>query len=318
MGPGDLEDLIGSLKIPFSKSVIVGLGDDAAVYDINGIKLVETVDLITPVVNDPYKYGAISACNSISDIYAMGGRPITALAIAGFSSCDYGKEILIEILRGAIDTLTQCDATLVGGHCIDDKELKFGLSVTGILMSDKILTLSSAKKNDILIITKPIGLGVITTSLKGGKLSDDEIAYAEKWMLTLNKEASERAIKSNATACTDVTGFGLLGHGYNMVKNSNLDLYIFMRQVPVLERVYELIDSGMSPIGAHSNLKYLQDKIVFSSMISEEDRLVLADPQTSGGLLIALSKENLKSFDGIYYKVIGEFKEGTGKIYVTD
>lgn len=287
-------------------------------YEINNIKLVETVDMITPVVNDPYKFGAISACNSVSDIYAMGGKPLTALAITGYSNCDYGTEVLVEILRGAIDILNQCGATLIGGHCIDDKELKFGLSMTGIITGNRILTLSTAKKNDLLIITKPIGLGVITTALKGGKLSDDEIAFAERWMLTLNKDASERAVKAGANACTDVTGFGLLGHAYNMVNKTNLDLHINMKAVPILERVYELIDMGMSPVGAHNNLNYLKDKTIYSKNISDEDKLVLSDPQTSGGLIIALSGENLKEFDGIYHKVIGKFVEGEGKIYVTD
>ncbi|HIJ59490.1 MAG TPA: selenide, water dikinase SelD [Nitrospirae bacterium] len=297
-------------------SVLVGPGDDAAVYEINGIKLVKTVDMITPVVNHPYKYGAISACNSISDVYAMGGIPLTALAIAGFSHCDYGTEILKEIMRGAIDLSRQCNVSIIGGHCIDDKELKFGLAVTGIITGERILTISTAKAKDILIITKPIGLGVLTTALKAEKLSDEEISLAERWMLTTNKEASERAIQAEANACTDVTGFGLLGHAFNMVKNRDLDLTISMKSVPILERVRELIDLGIAPIGAYSNMNYLNDKVVYSSKIKEEDKLILSDPQTSGGLIVALPKENLKYFDGIFYEAIGEFREGRGKIYV--
>jgi selenide,water dikinase len=317
MGPGDLEDIVHNLGIRHNPAVIIGPGDDAAVYEIGGLRLIKTVDLITPVVNDPFTYGAISVCNSLSDVYAMGGRPFAALAIVGFSNCDYETEVLKEILKGALSILDIAGVSLVGGHCIDDRELKFGLSVTGVLSTNKILTVSGARAGDVLIITKPIGLGIITTALKGGKIADDDIAHAVKWMLTLNDEASVRALNSGASACTDVTGFGLLGHGYNMVKDSGLDLVINYPSVPVIERVFELIDMGMVAAGAYNNLSYIKDKTDFSDSISNEQKLVLTDPQTSGGLLIALSEESLCHFNGMFYAPIGRFQKGKGRIIVT-
>lgn len=278
----------------------------------------ETVDIITPVVNDPFTYGAISANNSLSDVYAMGGRPVSALAITGFSSCDYEPVVLKEILKGAIHSLSIAGAVLIGGHSFEDSELKFGLSVTGLVNKDKILKVSGAAEGDIIIITKPIGIGVLTTSLKGGKMTDKDIKHAINWMMTLNNEASELALKANATSCTDITGFGLLGHAYNMVKNSNIDFLIQKSNVPVLEGVNKMIDAGMIPEGAYNNLRFLDNKVEFSSNVSEEDKLLLSDPQTSGGLLITLKEDNLKVFreSSIFFSVIGKVLKGSGKIIV--
>jgi selenide,water dikinase len=296
----------------------VGPGDDAGVYLIGDTAIVETVDVITPVVNDPFTYGAISANNSLSDVYAMGGRPVSALAITGFSSCDYEPVVLKEILRGAMHSLSIAGAVLIGGHSFEDSELKFGLSVTGLVNKDKILRVSGATEGDIIIITKPIGIGVLTTSLKGGKITDKDIKHAIDWMMTLNNAASELALKADATACTDITGFGLLGHACNMVKNSNVDFIIQKAEVPVLEGVNEMINAGMVPEGAYNNLRFLDRKVEFSSYISEEDRLLLSDPQTSGGLLITLKEDNLKVFreSSIFFSVIGKVVKGSGKIIV--
>ncbi len=278
----------------------------------------ETVDVITPVVNDPFTYGAISANNSLSDVYAMGGRPVSALAITGFSSCDYEPVVLKEILKGAIHSLSIAGAVLIGGHSFEDSELKFGLSVTGLVNKDKVLRVSGAVEGDIIIITKPIGIGVLTTSLKGGKMTDKDIKHAIDWMMTLNNEASELALKADATACTDITGFGLLGHACNMVKNSNMDFVIQKAEVPVLEGVNKMINAGMVPEGAYNNLRFLDNKVEFSSNVSEEDRLLLSDPQTSGGLLITLKEDNLKVFreSSIFFSVIGKVLKGSGKIIV--
>lgn len=296
----------------------MGPGDDAGVYLIGDTAIVETVDVITPVVNDPFTYGAISANNSLSDVYAMGGRPVSALAITGFSSCDYEPVVLKEILRGALHSLSIAGAVLIGGHSFEDSELKFGLSVTGLVNKDKILRASGAKEGDIIIITKPIGIGVLTTSLKGNKMTDKDIKHAIDWMMTLNNEASELALKADATACTDITGFGLLGHACNMVKNSNLDFIIQKAEVPVLEGVNKMINAGMVPEGAYNNLRFLDRKVEFSSNIDEEDRLLLSDPQTSGGLLITLKEDNLKVFreSSIFFSVIGKVIKGSGKIIV--
>ncbi|MFQ3574500.1 MAG: selenide, water dikinase SelD, partial [Thermodesulfovibrionales bacterium] len=233
-----------------------------------------------------------------------------------FSNCDYEPVVLKEILRGAVDVLRSVGATLVGGHCIDDRELKFGLSVTGILKTDKILSVSGAKTGDILVITKPIGIGIITTALKGRKANQSDVDCAVRWMLTQNKEASERALAGNAHACTDVTGFGLLGHALNMVKNSDKDIIIEAENIPVLDNSYDYINMGMVPVGAYNNLRFLQDKVIFDSNISEEQRLVFSDPQTSGGLIIAMQREHLHHLEGIFHKIIGSFVEGSGRIFV--
>src|SRR5208282_5394157 len=216
MGPADLEELIAALHNyesatpgsgKDSPEVLLGPGDDAAVILIGDTAVVETVDVITPVVNDPFTFGAISANNSISDVYAMGGRPVTAMAIAGFSSCDYETVVLKEILRGALHTLGRAGARLIGGHSFDDPELKFGLSVMGIVDRNKILRVSGAAEGDVIILTKPLGVGILASALKGGKLSDEAMGPAIEWMLTLNDNASFMAASSGATACTDITGF---------------------------------------------------------------------------------------------------------------
>lgn len=246
----------------------------------------------------------------------MGGVPLTAMAIAGFSNCDFDLTVLKNILKGALDVLTSAGASLIGGHCIDDREIKFGLSVTGRLKTNKILRVNGADAGDILIITKPIGIGILTTALKGKKASQNDIDIAVKWMLAQNREASEKALTANASACTDVTGFGLLGHAFNMVKNSGLDLILNADDIPLLDNTYDYINTGMVPMGAYNNLKFLQDKVIFDANITDEQKLLFADPQTSGGLLIATSLGSMNEFDGIFHKIIGKFVKGSGKIIV--
>ncbi|MEW6117889.1 MAG: selenide, water dikinase SelD [Nitrospirota bacterium] len=318
MGPSDLEDILADIHSAESPSIVVGPGDDAGVHLINGTAVVETVDVITPVVNDPFTFGAISANNSLSDIYAMGGRPMAALAVAGFPSCDYEPAVLKDILRGAVHSLRAAGAVLLGGHTFDDAEIKFGLSVTGVVQRDRILKVSGAEEGDIIVITKPIGIGTLTTALKGGKLSDEELTPAIQWMLTLNNTASELALRAGATACTDVTGFGLLGHAHNMVRGSATDFVITRSAVPVLDRVPQMIDAGMIPEGAYNNLNFLEGKVFFPPDMSEEDRLLLADPQTSGGLLITMKEEGVRVFDqsSLFHAVIGRVVRGTGSIIV--
>ena len=296
----------------------MGPGDDAGVYLINGAAIVETVDVITPVVNDPFTFGAISANNSLSDIYAMGGTPVAALAIAGFPSCDYTPAVLKEILRGAVYSLKKAGAALIGGHSFEDTELKFGLSVTGTISIGNVLKVSGAVDGDIIIITKPLGIGILATALKGRKITDEEMKPAIKWMMDLNDLASELAVKAGATACTDITGFGLLGHSHNMVKNSSVDFIIEQDKVPVMDKVTHLIEAGMVPAGAYNNLGFFQDKTDFAANIREEEKIALSDPQTSGGLLITLKEDRITIFKerGIFFSVIGRVVKGSGRISV--
>lgn len=299
--------------------MLVGPGDDAGIFLLSGnTALVETADIITPVVNDPFTFGAISAVNSLSDIYAMGGKPLTALALAGFPICDFETTLISEILKGALDTLNRSGTYLLGGHSFEDPEIRFGLSVTGTIDKNKILRVTGAQAGDIIILTKPLGIGILTTSLKGRALSNDEIEHAVKWMLTLNDKASEAALNADASSATDVTGFGLLGHAYNMVADSKLDIVIENKKVPVLERVRDMVVSGMVPGGAYKNLLFIKEKVEFNQEIKEEEKLILTDPQTSGGLLIALKPEKTDFFKkmNVPFNVIGRVERGNGKIKI--
>lgn len=300
--------------------MIVGPGDDAGVYSLDDdTALVETVDVITPVVDDPFTFGAISATNSLSDIYAMGGRPLTAMAILGFPSCDYGPEVIKEILNGAVNKLREAGVSLMGGHSIEDQELKFGLSVTGVIKKERILRIQGAIPGDILILTKPLGIGILTTALKGRKLEDNELKKVIELMLTLNDRASKSALDANTHAMTDITGFGLLGHAYNMVKDSDIDFHLSFDSIPILPRVMDMVDSGMVPEGAYNNLKFLKEKVSFPDRFSEENQLILFDPQTSGGLLIAMPQESWRIFEkeSISSSVIGKVEKGKGRIRVS-
>lgn len=321
----DLDNILSGIdfsedvgKVAGQAEVLVGPGDDAGVYLINGAAIVATVDIITPLVNDPFTFGAISACNSLSDVYAMGGKPLSCLAIIGYPSCDYEPPLLSEIIKGAQDILRKAKVVLIGGHTFEDPELKFGLSVTGVVNSDKILRVKGAQEGDIIILTKPIGTGILTTALKGSKINDDDLAEAVQWMLTLNDVSSRLAVDANATACTDVTGFGLLGHACNMVKDSSVDFIVQKKTIPILSNTLRLIDNGMVPEGAYKNLQFFKTWIDFAPDISDEERLLLSDPQTSGGLLITLQKENLAVFEksGIFFSVIGTVAKGSGRIIV--
>ena len=283
-----------------------------------GLALVETVDVITPLVNDPYTFGAISSANSLSDVYAMGGIPHTALAIAGFPSCDYGPEVLKQVLKGAENVLDRAGVQLMGGHCFEDTELKFGLSITGTVSPDRILRKDGAMEGNILIITKPLGTGVLTTALKGNKLKDVDMEEAVRWMLTLNNRASELALQAGAHACTDVTGFGLLGHAFNMVRDTDTDFIFRLQDIPVMHRVQEMIDRGMVAEGAYNNMKYLKDRIEFQDNFTEEEMLLLFDPQTSGGLLLSLDEDGFRVFReaSMFARAIGRVVKGSGKIRV--
>lgn len=319
MGPADLEEIIKAIKTPLSEQVIVGPGDDAGVYSLEGgPAIVETVDIITPLVNNPFCFGAISAANSLSDIYAMGGKPLTALAILGFSPCDYEPEVVKEILRGAVSVMDKAGVVLMGGHSFEDNELKFGLSVTGTVNKDRILRVNGAVPGDFLVLTKPIGTGIMTTALKAGKVTDEDLEPVVRWLLTLNDRASAAALRAGATSATDVTGFGLLGHAHNMVRGSATDFMINCDAVPVFEQVRGFIASGIVPQGAYNNLAFLDGKVDFADSLDEEEMLLFSDPQTSGGLLISIPERNIDVFKASETEcsIIGRVEKGSGRLKV--
>ncbi|MES0337384.1 MAG: selenide, water dikinase SelD [Candidatus Magnetobacterium sp. LHC-1] len=323
MGPADLADLIRSME-PLAETcydageVIVGPGDDAGVYRMGGMTIVETVDFMTPVVNDPQLFGAISAVNSLSDVYAMGGKPVAAMAVAAFPACDYDIGVLKLILKGALQSLKRTGVFLIGGHSINAVELQFGLAVTGVVDGDAILRVSGAQPDDLLVLTKPIGIGILTTALKNRLISDDDINEAVTWMLTINDTASKLAVQARASACTDVTGFGLLGHACNMLRNSDVDFVINYDSIPVLPKTTELVARGICPGGAHKNLGFVSANTRFAPHIEKERQLILSDPQTSGGLLIALAPDKLGIFQqsGVFHAVIGKVTKGSGVLIV--
>ncbi len=294
-------------------------GDDAGVIRLDSKRgLVETVDIITPLVNDPYMFGKIATVNSLSDIYAMGGTPLSALSIVGYPACDYDIEVVRLMIKGALDMLSEARVALLGGHCFEDTEIKFGLSVTGFIENDKILRYNTPQAGDLLIITKPIGTGILTTALKGQRLKDEDLNEAVKSMTTLNKEASRVAVEGGASACTDITGFGLLGHAVKMVSEGRVDYVIEASGIPVFKGVKELAEKGIVPEGAYKNLEFYKDRVKFGAMVEEVMQLVLFDPQTSGGLLVSINREGLRHFDenGVSYWIIGRVVEGNGFVRV--
>lgn len=299
IGPADLSQVLQSLpQVEPHPDLLVGLdtNDDAGVFRLNDrLALVQTVDFFTPIVDDPYAFGQVAAANAISDIYAMGGKPLTALNIVAFPIQSLDKSVLAEILRGASDKVREAGATLVGGHSIDDNEPKFGLAVTGTIDPDKIRTNAGAKPGDRLILTKPIGVGILTTSIKRGQLTVPEIERVTRVMTTLNKTAAEVMDAYDVHACTDVTGFGLLGHAYEMAKGSGVGIRIDQEKVPVLPRVRQLAEEGHVPGGTKNNYAYLADHVTYPPSLDQVGRWILCDAVTSGGLLMAVGEEEAKS-----------------------
>ncbi|WP_442601408.1 selenide, water dikinase SelD [Paenibacillus sp. KN14-4R] len=295
IGPGELSSVLAQLpRTDRDPNLLVGVetSDDAGVYRLSDdMALVQTVDFFTPIVDDPYEFGQVAATNALSDVYAMGGKPLTVLNIVAFPIHKLDKSILAEILRGAGDKVREAGATLVGGHSIDDNEPKFGLAVTGLIHPDKVRTNAGAKPGDRLILTKPIGVGILTTAIKRDLLSQEEIARVTKVMTTLNKTAAEVMADYDVHACTDVTGFGLLGHASEMAKGSGLGVRIGAAQVPVLPRVHEIAAGGCVPGGTKSNYAHLEASVTFAPSIDQVGQWVLCDAVTSGGLLIAAGAE---------------------------
>lgn len=326
IGPADLEDVLRQLPSKDrNPNVLVGLdsSDDAGVYKLTDeLAIVQTLDFFTPIVDDPYDFGQIAAANAISDVYAMGGTPITALNIVAFPISNLPKDILTEILRGAGDKMNEANVSLVGGHSIDDNEPKFGLSVTGTIHPEKVLTNTGAQPGDKLILTKPIGVGITTSAIKKGLVSDKEIKHVTEVMTTLNKTAAEVMANFDVHASTDVTGFGLLGHVSEMAQGSYVGIEIQSKQVPVLPRVKELAEKGAVPGGSKNNYQHTEDMVTYPEDMNQVDKWLLCDAVTSGGLLIAVSEADadkmLKSLQEkeVEAKMIGEVTE-THKGHIT-
>jgi len=273
--------------------LLVGLdkSDDAIAYQFSDDKiLIQSVDFFTPIVDDPYLFGQIAATNALSDIYAMGGRPLLAMNVVAFRTC-LGEKVLAEILQGGADKVAEAGAIIAGGHTIQDDEPKYGLSVTGVIEEGKLLTNSEAQVGDLLILTKPLGMGVVSTAIKGGLITNIKDHPAVKAMRTLNNKAVAPMQEIGVNACTDVTGFGLLGHLWEMAKGSDVEMEVFASELPIFADALEYAEMGMIPEGAYSNRDYLEGKIEFATGIEQNIADILFDPQTSGGLLISVSED---------------------------
>lgn len=278
--------------------MLVGLGvpDDAAAYRLDAERaLIFTTDFFTPVVDDPYAYGAIAAANALSDVYAMGGTPILALNIVAFPP-DLPTHILSEVLRGGAEKVREAGAVLAGGHTIQDKEPKYGLAVVGLAHPDRLMTKAGARAGDVLILTKPLGTGVITTATKRDQVDLAHLDEATRWMSTLNRAAAEAGIASGAHGMTDITGFGLIGHASEMAIASNVTIHIDFASVPFMNGAREYADQWIFPGGSSNNKAAFEELVAFGEGLRDEDKMLLFDAQTSGGLLIALPESQLDQF----------------------
>ncbi len=291
--PQVLEAVLAEMPTPIDQNVLVGIdtSDDAAVYRVDErTAIVQTVDFFTPIVDDPFQFGAIAAANSLSDIYAMGGRPLFALAVVGFPSSRLPVEVLHRILKGASAKADEAGIAIIGGHTVDDTEPKFGLAVSGIIDPQKIVSNRGAKAGDLLILTKPIGTGILATALKRGLLESEVERKLVDVMSALNRAGAEAMQEVGAHACTDITGFGLLGHLYEMVCASGVSAEIEASKVSLLPKVTDLAAAGIIPGGTLSNVEYTGPRVEYHE-VTEVMRIVLNDAQTSGGLLIAIGKD---------------------------
>ena len=291
--------MLRHLPRPSDPNLLLGIGtdDDAAIYRLSDeLALVQTVDVFTPIVDDPYEFGLIAAANALSDVYAKGGRPLLALNIAGFPR-KLPLDILAEILRGGADKAAEAGVMIVGGHSIDDPEPKYGLAVTGLVHPAKFVRNAGARPGDALYLTKPLGIGVITTGIKQEKTPPEVAAEAVRVMGILNRAASEAMMQVGVHAATDVTGYGLLGHLHEMVAASGVGARISADAVPVIDGARALAGQGAVAGGTARNLEWLADKVHWAPEIDEVTRILLADAQTSGGLLIAVARERAQALE---------------------
>jgi len=288
-----LADVLNNLPVDTNPNLLVGFNtaDDAGIYKINDRQaLVQTVDFFPPIVDDPYIFGQIAAANALSDVYAMGGKPLTALNIVGFPAV-MPPYILTDILKGGGEKIREAGAAVVGGHSIKDKELKYGFAVTGIIDIDKIITNSNAQIGDKLYLTKPLGTGIITTAIKKNAADTESAEYVMKLMTQLNKTAAELMLKYGVHSATDVTGFGILGHAYEIANASGVSIKISFNRLPIIPRALEYAEAGNLTGGANANMGYLKDKVQISADLKKAELDILYDAQTSGGLLIVLPPE---------------------------
>ncbi len=300
--------------------MLVGLGapDDAAVYRLNDeLALIQTVDFFTPIVDTPYEYGAIAAANALSDVYAMGGEVLFALNLAAFPP-DLPADLLAEILRGGAEIVRSVGAAIAGGHTIQDKEPKYGLAVTGVVHPDRIFTKGGGRPGDILILTKPLGTGTITTAIKRGVVESAHLEAAVASMMRLNRTAAQAAHAAGVRAATDITGFGLIGHASEMAAAGGVRLRIRFDALPWLPGALKYAEDWIFAGGAHSNHAFYNPLVTYTRPIADWQETLLHDPQTSGGLLIAVPADRLERFaafcraHGQEFWCIGEVTEGTG------
>lgn len=293
MSPQALAQVLRQMPLITDPNVLIGLStsDDAAVYRISDeVAVVLTADFFTPVVDDPYQFGRIAVTNALSDIYAMGAKPVLALNLVAYPSRTHSLDVLEEILRGGADQAAAAGVSIAGGHSIDDPEPKYGLCVLGIVNPGAVLSNAGARVGDKLILTKPIGTGIITTAIKHDAAPAEVASEAIRVMTTLNAAAAEAVVKSGANACTDVTGFGLLGHLHEMVAASGVGAVVHIHDVPLIDGVRELLALDEAPGGTYTNRDHLnvEDAVAWGENVDEQDQLALCDAQTSGGLLISV------------------------------
>ena len=275
-----------------NQNVIRGMTnlDDAGVYKLtDDLAIIQTIDFFTPIVDEPYAFGQIAAANALSDVYAMGGQPITAMNIVCFPAGSLDISVLKDILRGGVDKMREAGVILVGGHSIDDVELKYGLSVTGTVHPKRLVTNSGVKTGDKLILTKPLGTGIISTALKARMVDEKTVAKLTKCMATLNNKASELMRKVGVHACTDITGFGLIGHTVQLAQNSHVGINISSASIPLLPRIEEFAKQGLCPGGLHRNREFYSTAVIIDNKVPGHIQDILFDAQTSGGLLISLA-----------------------------
>lgn len=296
MGPGDLSKVLTDLKLYRPDNLLVGFetGDDAGVYDLGESGyLVQTVDFITPVVDDPYTFGRIAAINSMSDVFAMGGLPITALSVFSYN-CGINSDMITAMLQGACDELRDNKCALCGGHTVDDQEIKLGFSITGTITDKKIYRNYGLRDGDALIYTKKLGIGLVTTAIKAGMAPEEHIKSVTNSMLLANKNASGILRQFDVSACTDITGFGIAGHGYEMAFGSDKTIELFSDNFTLQDGAKEYAANFIIPAGAYSNMEFIIDKCSFK--IGQDNRhMLFFDPQTSGGLLIGVRQEQAES-----------------------
>jgi selenide, water dikinase len=325
--PGYLLSLLGALPPIVDPNVLVGTStaDDAAVYKLTDeLALVLTTDFFTPIVDRPFDFGAVAAANALSDVYAMGGRPITALSLVGFPDAALPAEVLAEILRGAAEKVAEADIAIVGGHTIKAEEPIFGLAVAGLVHPSRVITNAGARPGDVLILTKPLGLGVITTAAKNGEDRLAAIGEALAVMTTLNRAAATALAGIDVHAMTDVTGFGLLGHLRNMTAASRVEATVWAGAVPVLSAARRYAEEGIAPGGTHANWRFLADWITYDPALPQSEQLLLCDAQTSGGLLAAVPEglgatalQRLRAAGVASAAIVGRIdRRGEGRIHV--